>query len=376
MPRDYYEILGLERSASDGEVKRAYRKLAMEYHPDRNPGDSVAEEKFKEASEAYEVLKDSSKRQRYDAYGHAGVEGGFSRNHVDFDLSDALRTFMSEGIFGDIFGMGRGGSRRETKPRGSDLQIRIALTLEEIASGVTKNIKLKRLIQCEDCNGTGAQEGSQPVTCPECAGAGEVRNVSRSMFGQFINVTTCPRCRGEGSVIKDVCSSCHGEGRVKGSGTITVKIPAGVASGNYISVRGEGNAGPRGGGKGDVIVIIDEKEHVNFERHGNDILYDLVVSFPQAVLGDSIEIPTLNGKAALDVGAGTQPGKILRMRGKGIPYLRGTGKGDQLVRILVWTPTKLNKHERDMLKDLAESENIKPPKSGKGIFDKLKDVFS
>lgn len=376
--RDYYEILSLSKQASEDEIKKAYRKLAMQYHPDRNPGDKQAEEKFKEASEAYEVLKDSQKRQRYDAYGHAGVKGGFdSFSGFDFDLSDALRTFMSEGIFGDFFGMGgRTQSRRNSRPRGSDLQLRIALTLEEIATGVTKKIKLRKLIKCETCSGTGGKKGSQPISCLMCGGTGEIRNVSKSFFGQFINVTTCSQCHGEGKVTKDVCLMCQGDGRIKGESTIDVNIPAGVSTGNYISIRNEGNAGPRGGASGDAIIFIEEKEHKFFERHGDDILYDLILSFPQLALGDNVEIPTLSGKAELDIAAGTQVGKILRMRGKGISHLKGHGSGDQLVRIMVWTPTKLSHSERDLLKKLANSENIIPPKSAKGIFEKLKEVFS
>ncbi|MCA9742622.1 MAG: molecular chaperone DnaJ [Deferribacteres bacterium] len=377
--RDYYEILGLSRDAGDDDVKKAYRKLAMQYHPDRNPGDKEAEERFKEASEAYEILKDPQKRQRYDAYGHAGVKGGYdSFAGFDFDLSDALRTFMSEGIFGDFFGAGagRGQGRRRAQQRGSDLQLRIALTLEEIASGVTKKIKLRKLIKCDTCSGSGATQGSQPINCTACGGTGEIRNVSRSFFGQFVNVSTCPQCHGEGKVIKDPCVSCHGEGRIKGEGTIEVTIPAGVSTGNYMTIRNEGNAGPRGGAPGDAILLIEEKEHKAFDRHGDDILYDLILSFPQLALGDNVEIPTLKGKAELDIAPGTQVGKILRMKGKGIPHLKGHGSGDQLVRVMVWTPTKLSAKEKDLLKELAQAENFVPPKSAKGIFEKIKEVFS
>ncbi len=376
--RDYYEILGVRRDATEEEIKRAYRKLAMEYHPDRNPGDKQAEEKFKEVAEAYEVLKDPEKRRRYDTYGHAGVKGGYADfMDFEFDLADALRTFMSEGFgFAEFFGMGKGHSRTSRKVRGSDLQVRVALTLEEIASGVTKKIKLKKLVRCQACSGSGVKRGSQPEVCQRCHGTGEIRNVSRSIFGQFINVTTCPQCNGEGRIIRDFCESCGGEGRVQGESVVTVEIPAGVSSGNYITLRGEGSVGPQGGPPGDVLVFIDEKEHEYFERHGDDILYDLHISFPQAALGARIEIPTLNGKAELEIAPGTQSGKILRMRGKGIPHLRGHGRGDQLVRIQVWTPTRLSKEERDLLKKLAEYENIHPPKSQKGFFKKIKEVFS
>jgi len=378
--RDYYEILGISRDATDDEIKKAYRKLAMQYHPDRNTGDSGAEEKFKEASEAYEVLRDAQKRQRYNAYGHAGVSSsgfGAGGGGIDFDLSDALRTFMSEGIFGDFFGMGnKGGGRGSQRQQGSDLKVRVALTLEEVARGVTKKIKLKKLLRCDECEGTGARSGSSPATCNHCSGTGEVRNVSRSIFGQFINVSTCPHCNGEGQIVKDACRKCKGGGRVKDDTTLTVDIPAGVSTGNYLTVRNEGNAGPNGGPPGDCIILIEEKQHKNFERHGDDILYDLPLSFPQATLGDTVEVPTLEGRAALEISPATQSGKILRMRGKGVSKLNGHGNGDQLVRILVWTPTKLSSYERDLLKKLAKAENIRPPQYAKSILDKIKDAFT
>ncbi len=376
--RDYYVVLGIERNATEDEIKKAYRRLAMEYHPDKNPGDKIAEEKFKEAAEAYEVLKDAQKRRLYDTYGHAGVKGSGGQDPFagfDFDLSDALRTFMSEGFgFGDIFGMGGGRGNRRT--RGADLQIRLALTLEEIATGVKKKIKIKRLVTCSTCGGSGAKAGTSPSSCPECGGTGEIKRITRSLFGQFINVSACGRCGGSGRVIQEKCTDCHGEGRSKGEKTIEIEIPPGVASGNYITVRGEGNIGANGGSPGDVIIIIDEKEHDYFERHGDDVLYDLPLSFVQAALGDTVEVPTLTGKAELEIAPGTQSGKILRMRGKGIPHLQGHGKGDQLVRIMVWTPKKLTKEEKALLKKLANSENLKPPHAGKGIFDKIKNVFT
>lgn len=375
--RDYYDVLGVRRDASDEDIKRAYRKLAMQFHPDRNPGDQKAEESFKEASEAYEILKDPQKRRRYDTYGHAGVKGatdGFSG--FDFDLSDALRTFMSESFFNDIFGMGGRGSRRREQPRGTDLQIKIALTLEEIATGVSKKVKLKKQMPCETCGGSGAQQGSSPATCPQCSGTGEIRQVSRSIFGQFINVSTCPQCHGEGRIIKDPCTKCQGEGRTRGESTISVTIPPGVSTGNYLTIRNEGNVGHKGGAPGDVIVFIEEKEHKYFERHGDDILYDLPLSFPEAALGSKVEIPTLNGTAEIEIAAGTQSGKILRMRGKGIPHLKGHGRGDQLVRVLVWTPTKLGKKEKELLKKLMESESMRPQASSEGFFSRIKSVFS
>ena len=356
MKRDYYEILGVSRTASTEEIKKAYRKLAMQYHPDRNPGDKEAEEKFKEAAEAYEVLNNDEKRHLYDQYGHEGVKaGGFSGGFADFDLSDALRTFMQGfGGFEDFFGMGRG--RERGVHRGSDLQVHLRLTLEEIAVGVEKKIKIKKYIVCDACKGTGARGGSAVKTCPVCHGTGEVRQVSRSIFGQFVNVTTCPNCHGEGTIIEDPCPVCRGEGRVRGETMVTVKIPAGVSTGNYLTLRGEGNVGKRGGPAGDLIVIIEEKEHDLFERHGDDILYELNVGFSQITLGDEVEVPTLSSKVVLKIPKGTQSGKIFRLKGKGIPHLNHYGIGDELVRIKVETPKDLSREEKDLFKKLAELE--------------------
>jgi molecular chaperone DnaJ len=374
--RDYYEVLGLERGASADDIKKAYRKMAMKYHPDRNQGDQDAELRFKEASEAYEVLKDPQKRQRYDRFGHEGVKGGFDGfAGFDFDLSDALRTFMSEGFgFGDVFAGSRTGSRTR-RYRGADLQLQLPLTLEEITSGVKKTIKLKKWIVCDVCSGSGGASGDAYMTCLQCQGAGEVRNVSQSLFGQFVNITSCPRCNGEGKVLKDPCKNCSGDGRIEGEGVLNVDIPAGVATGNYITVRGEGNIGPRGGPAGDVIVLIEEKEHEYFERHGDDVLYDLPLSFSQAALGTEVEVPTLGGKAKLMIPAGTQSHKILRMRNKGIPRLQGHGRGDQMVRVIVWTPTKLSAKEKEMLEELASGEHMHPPRGGRGFFNRVKEAI-
>ncbi len=376
--RDYYDILGISKNASDDEIKKAYRKLAMEYHPDKNPGDKTAEENFKEASEAYEVLRDSQKRQRYDAYGHAGVKGQPNPfEGMEFDLTDALRTFMAGGFggFGDIFGMG-GGNRREQKMRGADLQLKMRLTLEEIATGVTKKIRIKKQVKCGDCSGSGAHAGSSSTTCPGCNGAGEVRQVSRSILGQFVNIATCSQCRGSGQIIEHLCTTCHGEGRAQASEELEIDIPAGVATGNYLTIQGQGNIGPKGGPPGDVIIIIEEQEHEYFERNGDDIIYELPISFVQAALGDKVNVPTLTGVAEIDISAGIQSGKILRMRSKGLPHLRQHHRGDQLLRVRVWTPTKLNKEERRILEKLRTSENIKPPKSIKSVFEKIKGVFN
>ena len=358
--RDYYEVLEIDRNATEEDIKKAYRKMAMKYHPDRNPGDSEAESRFKEAAEAYEVLSNTNKRQQYDRFGHDGLRsGGMGPQGFDFDLSDALRTFMEGfGGFGDIFG---GGGRARSGPaKGNDLQIRIYLTLQEVATGIKKKIKLKRMNTCEVCDGRGAKSEDDVQTCSVCHGAGQVKQVSNSLFGQFVNVTTCPQCRGEGTSIKNPCSHCQGTGRKKGETTLDVDIPAGVATGNYLTLRGQGDAGLKGGPRGDVFVFIEEKEDDHFERHGDDILTKLSISMPQAVLGDEVEIPTLSGKARLHIDAGTQSGKILRMKGKGIPHLNSHGKGDQLVQINIWTPTQVTKEMKKLFEQLAGLKEVTP----------------
>jgi molecular chaperone DnaJ len=357
--RDYYEILGITKDAGTDDIKKSYRQMAMKYHPDRNPGDKGAEEKFKEAAEAYEVLIDPEKRSRYDRFGHDGMRagaGGFQG--FDFDLSDALRTFMDGfGGFGDFFGAQQ---RRSGPEHGNDLQIRIQLTLQEVATGIEKKVKIRRLVRCEKCDGSGAKSARGIKTCPLCRGTGQVKQVSRSFLGQFVNITTCRQCNGEGKVVEDPCTDCGGNGRKRAESFVDVRIPAGVATGNYLTVRGQGDAGPRGGQSGDLYVVIEEKESEHFERHGDDILLDLSIGIPQAVLGDEIEVPTLTGKAKLYIDAGTQSGKILRMKGKGIPHLHGTGAGDQLVRIQVWTPTKLSKTSRELFQKLVEHKDVFP----------------
>jgi len=358
--QDYYEALGVSRGAAADEIKKAYRQMAMKYHPDRNPGNKEAEEKFKEAAEAYEVLSDPEKRQRYDRFGSDGVKGGGAGGFggIDFDLSDALRTFMSGfGGFGDLFGES---SRQSGPPRGQDLQIRLKLTLEEVATGVEKQIKIKRWVQCEACHGSGAASSDAVRTCPDCGGSGQIRQVSRSLFGQFVNIASCPRCGGSGRIIQKPCTSCTGSGRKKGESQVRVKIPAGVSTGNYLTLHGEGDAGPKGGPSGDVIVLIQEAPDERFERHGDDVLYKLRVGYSQAVLGDEIQIPTLQGKAKLEIEPGTQSGKILRMKGKGIPHLHGSGRGDQLVLIHVWTPEKISKEVKGILQQLAKHPEVFP----------------
>lgn len=379
--RDYYDILGVERNADTEEIKKAYRKLAVRHHPDKNPGDKSAEEKFKEATEAYEVLKDPDKRRTYDQFGHAGLAGaaagpgGFG-GAAGFDLSDALRAFMRDfggGGFEDLFGFGGGRGRAQAGPiGGADLRVRLKLTLEEITRGVEKKIRLKRLVSCSDCHGTGAAVGHKPVTCPQCHGAGEVRQVSRSIFGQFVNISTCPRCHGAGEVVEKPCPTCRGEGRVEGSSMVSVNVPPGVSSGNYITVRGAGHAGPRGGPSGDAVVLIEEQAHEQFERHGDDVLYRLPISFPQAALGDAVVVPTLDGSVKLKIPPGTQSGRLFRLRGKGIPHLRGSGAGDHLVQVFVWTPSDLSGEERALLEKFAGSRGGQPPKADRSFLDKLR----
>ena len=377
--RDYYEVLGVSRDATDEEIKKAYRKLAMQYHPDRNPGDKEAEERFKEAAEAYEVLRDPEKRRRYDQYGHEGMRSmGFEGFSSVEDIFSAFSDFFSDfgfGGFGDFFGTRTRTTRRTTAQRGSDLEVKLKLTLEEIATGVTKKIKIKRYVRCDVCGGTGEAPGSSKMVCSACGGTGEIRHISRSLFGQIINVTTCNVCGGEGKIIRNKCRNCGGEGIVKKDTIINVKIPAGVTTGNYLTLKGQGNAGRRGGEYGDVIVVINELEHKYFKRNGYDILYDLNISFPQAVLGDEVEVPTLTGRAILQISPGTQSGKILRMRNKGIPHLNGYGVGDQLVRVNVWIPTRISPKEREILESLKNSENINPKFSDDGFFEKVKKRF-
>jgi len=378
--RDYYEVLGVDRNATQEEIKRAYRKQALKYHPDRNPGDKEAEEKFKEAAEAYEVLSDPEKRARYDRYGHSGVSDIFGDRGFqwsDFthasEFEDILGSIFGD-MFGDFFGRARRTAARGRAQRGADLRITLKLSLEEIARGVEKKIKVKRMVRCPACGGSGSQSGGM-TTCPVCGGTGEIRRVSRSFFGQFVNVTECPRCGGTGRVIERPCSVCGGDGRVEGETTISVKIPPGVTTGNYIPVRGQGDVGPNGGPPGDVLVFIEEKEHEYFERHGNDVLYELPISFVTASLGGEVEVPTLTGRVRMKVPPGTQSGKILRLRGKGIPVLHGHGVGDQLVRVVVWTPTSLTREQKELLRELERYGNMTPPKDEKGFFRKIKSFF-
>ena len=382
--RDYYEILGVSRDAKIEEIKSAYRKLALKYHPDRNEGDQVSEDNFKEATEAYEVLGDDQKRAKYDRYGHDGLRMGQDfGTHTDMsDIFSAFGDILGGSFFGDFFGESsrRRTSRRSMGERGSDVKLRLPLTMEEISTGVEKNIKLKVWRECDTCSGSGAKSGSGHKTCHTCNGAGEVRQVSRSMFGQFVNISACPTCNGAGQIISELCSACSGEGRVQKEDTVTANIPSGVESGNYLPLRGKGNAGRRGGDTGDLIVIIEEKEHPHFARREDNVIYHLTISFTDAALGADVIIPTLYGEEKQKIASGTQPGTIITLKDKGIPHLNAYGKGDEFVYVNVYVPTSLNSKEKTTLKELAQSENLKPKKKqgdkNKDFFDKVRDVFS
>ena len=387
---DYYEILGISKDADESEIKKAYRKMALKYHPDKNPDDPDAEKKFKKAAEAYDVLKDPNKRARYDQFGHSGLHsGGFQeQDFQDIPFEDIFSRFsdiFGSDIFGgDVFGgagrqRGRSRARRRAGRPGSDMKLRVQLTLNEIANGTEKKLKVKKHLVCPECDGTGAETDEDFETCSTCNGMGEVRQISKTMFGQFVNVQPCPDCDGEGRVIKNKCNRCSGQGRIRGEDTVKVKVPAGVTEGNYITLRGQGNAGMRGGEAGDLIVLIEEKEHNEFERDGNDIYHDLVLSVPQAILGTEVEVPTLKGKAKLKIEPGTQPGKLLRMKERGIPNLHGAGRGDQYIRINVFIPKELSAEERKKIEAINGSTNFDPAnkkENKKGFFSKIKDVFS
>lgn len=377
--RDYYEILEVSKSSSQEEIKKAYRKQALKYHPDRNPGDKSAEDKFKEAAEAYEVLGNEDKRRRYDQFGHAGVgsgAGGFSGGGMSMD--DIFSNFGD--IFGDFFGGGFGGGSRRGGRRvnkGSNLRVKVKLTLDEILNGVEKKIKLNKYVSCQHCNGSGAANGNSFNTCSTCKGVGQVTRVTNTFLGQMQTSSACPTCEGEGKIITQKCSHCYGEGIMKDAETISINIPAGVAEGMQLSVSGKGNAARRGGVNGDLIVAIEEEAHTDLFRDGNDLIYNLFISIPDAILGTNSEIPTLDGKVKIKIDAGIISGKILRLRGKGLPEINSYGKGDLLVRVNIWIPKSISKDEKKLLEKLNESSNFKPnpSKSEKSFFDKMKDYF-
>jgi len=387
--RDYYEVLGVAKGAAADEIKKAYRKVAMQHHPDRNPGDKAAEEKFKEAAEAYEVLSDADKKAQYDRFGHAGVTGagrsggGAGGNMNMDDIFSQFGDIFGEDIFGNFFGGqrgggSRGGGQRARGVRGSNLRVKLKLTYEEIAKGVTKNIKVKKYVVCSVCSGSGAKDKGSVQTCSTCGGSGQVRKVQNTFLGQMQTVSTCPTCNGEGSTITAKCGNCKGEGRVYAEETVSIDIPAGVSEGMQLSISGKGNAGERGGSAGDLIILIEEESHADLQRDGLNVAFDLHITFPDAAFGTSVEVPTIDGRAKIKIPPGTQSGKIFRLKGKGFPAVNSYEKGDQLIHVSVWTPQTLSSDEKAALEKLNQSANFKPnpEKSGKGFFDKIRDMFA
>ncbi len=384
--RDYYEILGVARDADADAVKKAYRRLAIQYHPDKNSGSKDAEEKFKEATEAYEVLRDPQKRGAYDRYGHAGVRGGAGGGggFTGFDFSDALNVFMRDfGGFGfeELFGAAAGRRGRGGARKGADVSVRLVVTLAEVAAGTKKTIRIALDGACDTCSGSGAAPGTQPVTCATCGGTGQVRRVQQSVFGQMVSVSTCPTCRGEGKRIETPCPTCAGSGVKRTEREIDVEVPAGVSSGDYITMRGQGNAGPTGMARGDLVVVMDVREDPRFVRDGADLIHDLAITFSQAALGAEVDVPTVDGVAKVTIPPGTQSGRLLRMRGRGLPHLRGGGRGDQIVRVLVWTPSRLDAEQERLLRQLAQVEtpppaNIEENQKEGGFWSKVKEAFT
>ncbi len=373
---DFYTLLGVERDAADPDIKKAYRKLAMEYHPDRNPA-AGAEARFKEITEAYEVLRDPQKRAAYDRYGKAGLSGaaggGFGFHHVD--LSEALNIFMRDfGGMGGLDSLFGGGRQREDGRRGQDVRVNVRLSLADVALGVKKNIKLKTLERCANCQGSGAKPGTKPTSCGTCGGSGEVRRAARSMFGQFVSVAACPTCGGEGTIIAEPCEVCRGEGRVRGERMVAVEIPAGVSTNNYLTLRGQGAAGPRNGPAGDLLVMLDIKDDDRFERQGDDLVHDLSVSFSQAALGGEFPVPTPYGDERIRLQPGTQTETVIRLKGKGLPVLGQSTKGDLLVHVHVWTPERLTDEQERLFRELAKLEGEAPTRSP-GFWSKLKEAL-
>ncbi len=402
MKRDYYEVLSVTRSASADEIKKSYRKIALQYHPDRNPGDQEAEEKFKEAAEAYDVLSNADKRARYDRFGHAGTSGpagGRGGMNMDDIFSNFGDIFGGGGggaddIFGSFFGGQRGGGGRGRGTRGSNLRVKLKMSYAEIVSGANKKIKVKKHVSCKSCDGSGAKDKSSIQTCQTCGGHGQVQRVQQTFLGAMQTVTTCPTCNGQGTSITAKCGSCRGEGRVFGEETLSLDIPAGVQEGMQLSMGGAGNAGERGGPSGDLLIQIEEEHHPHLTRSDMDVVHKLQVSFPDAVLGTRAEVPTIDGRAKITIPAGTQSGKVFRLKGKGFPAFQGYGRGDELVEVVVFSPQNVSAEEKELLEKLRASRNFNPAaptteyyatpseekaeeeKEGKGFFDKLKDAFS
>ncbi len=382
--RDYYEILEVSKDASPEELKKAYRKQAIKFHPDKNPGKKDTEEKFKEAAEAYEVLSDPNKRKKYDQYGHAGMgNGGFGGGGMNMEdifshFGDIFGGGGGNDPFSSFFGGGGGGRRGKTVNRGSNLRVKVKLTLEEIAHGVEKKIKVNKYLTCNTCKGTGARGGSSFSTCSTCRGSGHVSRVQSTFLGQMQTTQTCPNCGGEGQIITDKCTDCAGNGVVKGEEVISIRIPAGVSEGMQLSMGGKGNAAARGGVAGDLLIQIEEIAHDQFERDGNNLLYEYYITFTEAALGSNAEVPTIDGKVKIKIEPGTQSGKVLRLRGKGLTSINGyEGKGDLLISIVIWTPKTLSKEEKIILEKLGNSDNFKPSPGAhdKNIFSRMKDLF-
>ena len=386
--RDYYEVLGVDRNASADDIKKAYRKMAIKYHPDKTPGDKEAEEKFKEAAEAYSVLSDADKKARYDQFGHAGVEGSGPDFSGGFgNLNDILNDLFGGAFgggfggfsgFGGGFGGGRQGQRQQRVYRGRDIRVRVKLTLEEIAKGVEKEISIEKSVPCKDCGGKGAKNSSDIKTCPSCNGTGQVQRVVNSFLGQTVTYSTCQQCGGEGKIISNPCRTCNGTGLVRKRETIKVKIPAGVEAGMQLTIQGEGHAAKNNGINGDLLVVIEEQEHPNLKRDGNNLYYTKVISMPDAVLGAEVEIPCLDGTYKIKVDPGTQSGEVVRLRGRGLPTVNGYGgTGDLYVKIAVWIPRKLDKEDKAAIEALRGRESFKPnpSKEDKSFFEKIKDLF-
>ena len=386
--RDYYEVLGVDKNASADEIKKAYRKLAVKYHPDKNPGDKAAEEKFKEAAEAYSVLSDADKKAKYDQFGHAGVEGAGPDFSGGFgNLNDILNDLFGgafgggfSGGFGGFggFGGGRGGQRQQRVYRGRDIRVRVKLTLEEIAKGVEKEVSIEKSVPCSECGGKGARNSADIKTCPACNGTGQVQRVVNSFLGQTVTYSTCQQCGGEGKIISNPCRSCSGTGLVRKRETIKVKIPAGVEAGMQLTVQGEGHAAKNNGINGDLLVVIEEQEHPNLKREGNNLYYTKVISMPDAILGAEVEVPCLDGTYKMKVDPGTQSGEVMRLRGRGLPTVNGYGgTGDLYVKIAVWVPRKLDKEDKAIIESLRKKEAFKPnpTKEDKSFFDRIKDLF-
>ena len=383
--RDYYEILGVGRDADTDIIKKAYRQLALQHHPDRNNGSREAEEKFKEATQAYEVLRDADKRAAYDRYGHAGLRGSAGPGFGGFDFSDALEIFMRDfGGFGmeDLFGMRGGGGRRgRTVRKGQDVRVRLPLTLPEVATGVKKMLKLELHATCASCSGTGAESGAPPIQCPTCAGTGEVRRVQRSFLGQLVTVTPCPECGGEGQRVHKPCPDCQGRGVQPQQKRVDVQVPAGVSTGDYITLREQGNVGVRGGPGGDILAVLEVEEDPRFVRDGADLILELPLTFSEAALGKETEVPLLpEGSAQVKVASGTQSGRLIRLRGKGLPQLQSAGRGDLIVRVVVWTPTELSGEQEELLRKLGRVESRPPERvpaeDDRGFWSKVREAFT